>query len=301
VATYSILADLVKAVGGERVSLTTLVGPGGDAHTYEPTPQDNVALAETDLVFENGLEFETWLDDLYTASASQATRVVVSEGITALPAPEEHGHDEHSEGEAKEGEYKSEGTPEAKEAHSEDEHGEFDPHVWHDPNNAMIMVERIRDALIAADAAGADTYRANAEAYLTQLKELDAFIQQEIGQLPAERRKLVTTHDTFGYFAQRYNFEIVGTALGSMSTEAADPAGGEMAELIGEIKASGVPAIFAENIANTDLMETIARDAGVQLAPTLFTDALGEAGSPGDTYLNMVRYNVTTIVTALKG
>jgi ABC-type Zn uptake system ZnuABC Zn-binding protein ZnuA len=162
----------------------------------------------------------------------------------------------------------------------------------------MAIVEVIRDALVAADPDNAALYTANAEAYLAELTELDAFIEAQVAELPVERRKLVTTHDTFGYFAARYGFEIVGTALGA-STEAADPSAGAIAELVEAIRAAGVPAIFAENVSNMRLMETIAREAGVTLAPDLYTDALGAPGSPGATYLEMMRYNVTTIVQAL--
>lgn len=279
VATFSIVGDLVQNVGGDRIALATLVGPGGDAHTYEPTPQDSAALAEAALLFENGLAFEEWLDDFYAASGSQAARVAVTAAITPLPAP---AGDEHAEG---------------------DEHGhdEYDPHVWHDVNNAVAMVEAVRAALAAADPANAAAYTANAAAYTQQLTALDQFVVEEVATLPAERRKLVTSHDTFGYFAARYGFEIVGTALGAASTEAADPSAGELAALVEQIRAAGVPAIFAENVANPGLMETIAREADVELAPTLYTDALGEPGSSGATYLELVRYNVATIVQALAG
>lgn len=179
-------------------------------------------------------------------------------------------------------------------------HGEYDPHIWHSVANARIMVQNITAALVAADPDNAATYEANATAYLSELDELEAFIRQEVAKLPPERRKLVTTHDTFGYFARDYGFEVVGTALG-ITTEAADPAAGEIAALVAEIQAAGVPAIFAENIANPRLMEMVAREAGVELGPTLFTDALGEPGSGGETYIDMMRYNVTTIVAALQG
>lgn len=430
VATYSILGDLVNNVAGDAIDLTVLVGPGGDAHTYQPTPLDSAALAQADLLFENGLEFDSWIEDLYTASGSQATRVLASAKVTPLPTAEEHGHSEeegHSEehghsdalahacghfddnpmavtaatdqnaasvaipndhtrydialaggqgfvtfsrdADAEVSFYLGVDTPfallqngaplmaeavtpitegcdavkmiytydlapgdylvqfgpgavdsvtlvwetggehshsdEEKDAAHEDEHGhshgEFDPHIWHDPNNAKLMVEVIRDALVSADPANASVYQANAAAYVGELTELDAFITAEVAKLPAERRKLVTSHDTFGYFAERYGFEIVGTALGSVSTEAADPSAGALADLVMEIRAAGVPAIFAENVANPTLMETIAREAGVQLAPTLYTDALGEPGSAGMTYIEMMRANVTTIVTALAG
>ncbi|WP_129628785.1 metal ABC transporter solute-binding protein, Zn/Mn family [Candidatus Oscillochloris fontis] len=411
VATYSILGEFVQHVGGEHVALTTLVGPGGDAHTYEPTPRDSAALAEASLVFENGLQFESWIDDLYTAAGSHATRVAVSDQITPLPAPEGHVHTDHAddplahpckhfgdtptsvvadasatavipddhtlyalelnagagtvtlsrdtdaevslylgadlpvsllqgettlEPEAMQqvtsgcdaikvvytydlapGAYTlqvgpsdatqlllvwemAEGHTHTEDAHAEDthNHGEYDPHIWHDPNNAQLMVAAIRDALVAADPANAAAYTANAESYLAELKELDAFIQAEVAKLPADQRKLVTTHDTFGYFAKAYGFTVIGTALG-VTTETADPSAGEIAELVEAIRAAGVRAIFAENVANTTLMETISREAGVILAPTLYTDALGEPGSPGASYIEMMRYNVTTIVQSL--
>jgi len=287
VATYSILGDLVRNVGGDLVKLRTLVGPGGDPHVYEPTPQDSTALAEAGLVFENGLDFETWIDELYDASGSQAERVVVTEQIELLPAPEGNQYaesDEHADASAEGGEHG---------------HGEYDPHVWNDPNNAMLMVEAIRDALVAADAANAVTYQANAQAYLAELQALDQFAKTETESLPAERRKLVTTHDTFGYFADRYGYEVVGTALGSVSTEAADPSAGEIAELVEQIKAAGVAAIFAENSNNPALMEQIAAEAGVQLVPTLYPESLSEPDGPAGTYLDMVRHNVGTIVEAL--
>jgi len=291
VSTYSILGDWVQAVGGDKVTVRTLVGPGGDAHTFEPTPTDGVALAEADIVFENGFGFEPWLDDLYTASGSDAPRVVVTDGIDPLSASDEaHSDEEHDEDEAES----------AEDDHAEEEdHGEVDPHVWHDVGLAIQMVEAVRDGLSETDPANRATYQANADAYLGQLRELDQFVLGEVDKLPVEQRKLVTTHDTFGYFAKRYGFEIVGTAIASVSTEAGDPSAAAIAELVEEIKATGVKTIFAENISNNDLMSQIAQEAGVTLAPTLFTDALGESGSEGDSYLKMVRYNVTTMVEAL--
>lgn len=275
VASFSILGDLVANVGGDAVSLTTLVRVGADAHTFEPTPADVQALADADLIVMNGLGFETWLDDLYEAADTDAERVIVTEGLDLRPA----GEDQHEEeGRAR---------------------GEFDPHVWHDVNNVVLMVEAIRDALVAANPANADVYRANADAYLAEQEKLDAFIVEQVETLPEERRKLVTSHDTFGYFADRYGFEVIGTALGSASTEVADASAREIVELVDEIRASGVPAIFAENVSNSALMEQIAEEAGVELAPKLYTDALGEPGGEAGTYIDMMRYNVTTIVEAL--
>jgi zinc/manganese transport system substrate-binding protein len=283
VASFSILGDLVKNVGGEAVEVTTLIGPGVDAHTYDPAPADLVVLAESDVIFENGLRFEPWLDGFFESTQPPGTRVVVTEGIT----PREAGADEH-EGEAQ----VEDGA---------DEHGQFDPHVWHDVANVIVMVGNIRDALVAADPARAELYEANAAAHIAELEALDASIREQVGTLPEDRRKLITSHDTFGYFAGAYGFDVLGTALGSLSTEAGDPSARDIAMLITQIEEAGVPAIFAENVANPDLMESIAAEAGVSLAPPLYTDALGPQGSPGETYVGMMESNVTTIVDALSG
>jgi ABC-type Zn uptake system ZnuABC Zn-binding protein ZnuA len=233
---------------------------------------------------ENGLEFEPWLDDLVTSSGSNAARVVASDGVDRLPAAElEESGDE--EGELNEA--------------GEDEQGESDPHIWHDPQNAQTMVENIRAALVEADPANAASYNANAEAYTAEIETLDAYIQDQVATLPEARRKLVTSHDTFGYFARRYGFEVIGTVIPSVSTEVADPAAGELAALIDEIEAAGAPAIFDENVTNPDLLEQVAASAGVTVAPPLYTDALGTPDSSGGTYLEMARYNVDTIVQAL--
>ncbi len=279
VATYSILGDLVENVGGGGVELTTLVGPNGDAHTFEPAPSDNAELAEADVIFENGLGFEPWLDDLYGSSGSEARRVVVTRNIDTRPVAAE-AHAEES---------------------AEEEHraGETDPHVWHDVNNAVVMVEKIRGALSEADPKNAEAYEKNAEEYLSELEALDADVRRRVESIPEKNRVLFTSHDTFGYFAARYGFE-VDTALASASTETGDPSAGETAELVEEVEASGVPAIFGENISDPGVMEGIAAEAGVELAPPLYTDALGGPGSEGGTYVRMVRYNVSTMSEALQ-
>jgi len=278
IATHSILADFVQNVGQEKIALKTLVGPGQDTHTYEPTPADGAALAEANLIFENGLGFETWLDDLYTASGSTARRVIVTEAIEPLAA------EEQAEAETEAG------------AH---EHDEFDPHVWHSVTHAIQMVKNIRDALVKADAANASAYQTNAEVYLQQLQELDSWVFSQVNRLPAERRKLVTTHDTFSYFAARYGFEVIGAIL-PVSTEGASPSAQELARLVETIQAQNVPAVFAENISSNALLNQIAAEAGVEVIPSLFTDSLGPTGSEGATYIQMVRSNVQTIVGALQ-
>ena len=277
----------MEQVGGDAVRVTTLIGPGVDAHTYDPAPADLVVLADADVIFENGLGFEPWLEGFYESTQPPGTRIIVSEGITPREAGEVH--DEHEE------------EADAHEEGEDHEHGEYDPHAWHDVANVVIMVGTIRDALAAADPANAALYEANASAYIAELEALDAAIREQVATLPEDRRKLVTSHDTFGYFAAAYDFEILGTALGSLSTEAGDPSARDIAMLIAQIEEGGVPAIFAENVANPDLMESLAAEAGVALAPALYTDALGPEGSPGETYVGLMQYNVATIVDALKG
>ncbi|MCS7072822.1 MAG: zinc ABC transporter substrate-binding protein, partial [Anaerolinea sp.] len=293
--------DIVGVIGGDNIELTVLVGPDGDPHVYEPTPQDVAALAEADLLFENGLELEPWIDDLYTASGSSAVRVAVSEGVDVIPLMgHEHGHHEHehqNESPVGEGEmHQGEAMTDAR-AH---EHGEFDPHTWMSPRNVIIMVENIRAALSEADPDHAEMYAANAEAYIAQLNELDAYIREQVATIPEAHRVLITTHELFGYFARDYGFELTDSALGSITTEAADPSAAQIAAVIDEIRAFGVPAVFVENVGNPELMEQIAREAGVTLAPPLYTHGLGPAGSGAETYLNMMRYNIDVIAEALR-
>jgi ABC-type Zn uptake system ZnuABC Zn-binding protein ZnuA len=265
VATYSILGDLLQNVGGDRIELHTLVGPGLDTHTFEPGPADSIALTEASLIFENGLEFEPWLDDLYIASGSDAGRVVVSDGLEPLRS---------------------------------EEGNEADPHIWHSAANAVHMVKAIRDALAKADALNAAHYQTNAEAYIAQLQGLDDWVFDQVKTLPKSRRKLVTTHDTFGYFADRYSFEVIGAVLPA-STEGASPSAQEVAALVESVRAAGVPAVFAENVSSNTLLRQVADEAGVSVVASLYTDALGPPGSDGDTYLKMMRYNVGTIVKEL--
>jgi len=278
VATYSVLGDLVRNVAGDAAEVVTLVGPGGDAHTFDPSPQDGMTVADAAVVFENGVGFETWLDKLHAAGGGKAVRVVVTTGLELR-----EGQCNHQPG-----------------AKTEPHAHEDDPHVWHDVRNAAHMVGVVRDRLCELDPPNATAYRANAAAYLARLDALHAWVEAKVGELPPDRRTLVTNHDTFGYFAERYGFRVAGTALASLSTEAADPSAKEFARLVDAVRAAKVPAVFAENVHNPKLMERLAAEAGVRLAPPLFTDALGPPGSGGDTYEAMVRHNVTTIVAALK-
>jgi ABC-type Zn uptake system ZnuABC Zn-binding protein ZnuA len=282
VATFSVLGDLTQAVGGDNIQLTTLIGPGVDAHTFDPSPADLAMLERADVIVENGLGFEPWLENFLESTSFQGERIVASEGVTTRNADE--------------GEHAEEDGEHEEEAH---DHGEDDPHIWSSVPNAIVMVENIRDGLKSADPDGSAAFDANAAAKIADLQELDAWVREQVATLPEDRRKLVTSHDTLGYFADTYGFEVVGTALGSLSTEVGDPSARQIAELVAQIQEAGVPAIFAENVSNQALMESIAAEAGVTLAPSLYSDALGAPGTPGDTYDGMVRSNVETIVQAL--
>jgi ABC-type Zn uptake system ZnuABC Zn-binding protein ZnuA len=282
VATFSILADWVHNVGGESIELTTIVPAGSDTHTFDPSPDQVASIAEADIIFEIGLGFEPWLDDMINASGASATRVVVSEGIEVLAFGDAN-HDEHEDHDDEEGH----------------DHGSQDPHIWGDVQNAINAVSIIERALSEGDLANAETFATNATSYTAELETLDEHVRTETATIPEDGRKLVTTHDTFGYYAHAYGFEITGTALNSGSTEGGDPSARDIAELVQVIQDSGVPAIFAENVSNNGLMETIAAEAGVELAPPLYTDALGEPGGEAGTYIDMMTWNTATIVEAL--
>jgi ABC-type Zn uptake system ZnuABC Zn-binding protein ZnuA len=262
VAGFSILGDWARAVAGGDASVAVLVGPEGDLHAHEPSPADGRAVADADLVVEIGLGFQPWLDKMLRA-APGARVLPVSEGMTL----------------------RKRGT-------------EADPHVWGDPANAVFAVEKLRDAFAAADAAHAAGYRSRAAAYVEELRALDGWIRAETARVPPARRVLFTTHDTLGYWADRYGFRVEETILDSFSTEAADPSAARLARLADRVKAAGAP-VFMETTGPASLARTLARSAGAGEPPRLYTDALGKPGTPGDTYLHMMRHNTAVIVDAL--
>ncbi|NJM41001.1 MAG: zinc ABC transporter solute-binding protein [Anaerolineae bacterium] len=269
VATFSVLGDFVRVIAGDAVSLKTLVGPDGDAHDFEPAPSDSVMLAEADVIIENGLAFESWLDGLYAASSSKATRVVASAGVTTRELVA-------------------------------DSKAEVDPHIWQNPLNAIQMVQNIAQGLSKADAAHADAYQKNAATYIKQLQSLDTEIGAEVDKLSKDDRKLVTSHDSLGYFADRYGFLIIGSVMQSLSTEAGEPSAQDLAALSDRIREAGTKAIFLESMSNPNLVERVAAEAGVEIGPALYTDALGAQGSTGATYLEAMRHNAQAIVGALR-
>jgi zinc/manganese transport system substrate-binding protein len=279
VASFSILGDMVSEVGGVRVSVSTLVGPDGDAHVYEPTPADAQTLAAAKVVFVNGLAFEGWLDRLIEASEYKGPVVVATTGVT----PRELAGEEHADGElVAEGE--------------EHDHGGTDPHAWQSLANAKIYVANIEAGLTAADPAGAETYKANATAYLAEIAKVEAEVTAAIAALPADRRSIVTSHDAFGYFGAAYGLML--HAPEGLSTEA-EPSAADVATLITQMKAEAIPAVFMENITDGRLLDQIMTETGAKVGGTLFSDALSGPDGPASTYLNMMRHNIATLTAAL--
>ncbi len=269
VATTTIVGDVVRQVGGERLALTVLLPVGADPHTYEPRPQDVAAIHDARVVFINGLELEHSLEPIITANAAGEV-IAVSDGIRPIPFA----------------------------AAGAEEEGADDPHVWMDPNNIITWVENIRAALSEVDPDGADYYRANAEAYTKQITGLDAWITEQIATIPAESRKLITDHQSMGYFARQYGLQQAGLLLPSLSTNASASAM-ELAQLEDVIKASGIPTIFIEVGANDTLAAQIARDTGATVA-RIYTGSLGTSESGAGTYLDFLRFNVAAIVNGLR-
>jgi ABC-type Zn uptake system ZnuABC Zn-binding protein ZnuA len=292
----SILGDITQQIVGDTATVTSIVGAESDAHVYEPSPADGVQVANASAVIAFGLELEPWFEDLYASSGSNAPYIEASADIVPLPADKfaDAHADEHA-GESADA-HADEHAGESADTHA---HGEFDPHTWQDVQNVITMVEHITAELSTIMPEHAATLKANADAYITTLNALDSEIAAQMAQIPAERRILVTNHDTMSYFATRYGFTVVGTVLDSVSTESSDPGANKIIELVTTIKESGAPAVFIEAFGNEDLVETIAREAGVVVAPALYTDALGKSGSAGQTYVDMMRYNSQTIYQAL--
>ncbi|PVE24640.1 ABC transporter substrate-binding protein [Microvirga sp. KLBC 81] len=272
VATFSILGDLVRNVGGDRVDVTTFVGPNGDAHVYSPTPADGRRLTEAKIVFTNGLKFEGWIDRLVKSSGTKAVKTEVSKGLKPLKGEEEHGHD-----------------------HGHDHEG-VDPHAWQNIGNAKIYVANIRDALIAADADGKAAYEANAADYLAKLDALEAELKDLVAKIPADRRKIITSHDAFRYFEDAYGIDFVSPQ--GVSTEA-EASAKDVAKIIQQIKREKISAVFVENVSDARLMERIAKETGARIGERVYSDALSDPNGPAGSYIDMMRHNIRAFSAAL--
>jgi zinc/manganese transport system substrate-binding protein len=261
VASFSIIGDFVKNVGGERVNVTTLVGPDGDVHVYTPAPSDAKKIADAKLLVINGLGLEGWLPRLLQASGGKAPIAVATQGI----APLKLGSD-------------------------------ADPHAWQSVVNAKIYVGNIRDALAAADPGDAGLFRANAQSYLARLDVLDRDVREAVAQIPPGRRKVISTHDAFGYFAAAYGIEFIAPLGVSTESEASAR---DIAGIVTEVRAAKIPAVFLENISDPRLMQRISAETGARIGGTLYSDSLTNEKGAAPTYIDMVRHNIKALTGAL--
>jgi ABC-type Zn uptake system ZnuABC Zn-binding protein ZnuA len=282
VVTTTPLADIVRNVAGDAAEIHQLLQPNSDPHDYEPRPDDIEATAGAKVVFESGNELDHWMEEVVKESGGSPAEVAIAPDHTPYKV----------EGEHHEGEEESHAEEEDGDEHAE---SEFDPHWWHDPRNVEAAIGVIRDELAKAAPANAETYRANADAYLSKVKALDAGIAACLEQVPAEERKLVTSHDAFNYFTARYGITVVGAVIPSQSTQA-QPSAGEIAELAAVVRREGVKAVFPESSINPELAKTLARETGAKADYVLYGDALGPKGSSGDTYLKMEAANADALV-----
>ena len=280
-ATFSILGDLVQQVGGDQVSVSMLVGPNGDAHVYQPTPQDIRTLAQSKQLVSNGLGFEGWLERLDSASGFKGVKVVASQGIQPRHMAEEE----------------EEGSEHEHEAEGHHHHGGLDPHAWNDPANVLVYVDNIVRGLSQVDPEHANLYQQNAARYKAQLQKLDADYRARFAQLPAERRRAITSHDAFGYLAQAYQLTLIGAQ--GLSTES-EPSAAMIAGLIRQIRDEKIPALFIENISNPTLIQQIERETQARVGGELYSDALSPAGGAADSYQAMLEHNLSTLLAALE-
>ena len=269
VASFSIVGDFVRNVGGERIDLVTLVGPDGDAHVYSPTPADGRRLAEARVVFVNGLGFEGWMNRLVRSSGTKAAVVETAKGASTInEAGRGHGHGA----------------------------GAVDPHAWQSIANARVYVANIRDALIAADPAGKEAYEANAAAYAAKLDALEQEVRSAVERIPPERRRIITSHEAFAYFEQAYGIDFV--APQGVSTEA-EASARDVARIIEQIRKERIGAVFVENISDPRLIQRIAKETGAKIGERLYSDALSGPDGPAATYIDMMRHNIRALSAAL--
>ena len=313
VATFSILGDMVERIGGEHIALTTLVGPDGDSHVYQPTPKAARSVAESDVLFLNGLDFEGWLERLAEAASFDGAMVVATNGVVPIAFDdhddEKHDdhddhddhdcekHDDHDDHDDHDGEKHDDHDDEKHDDQAGHDHGAFDPHAWQSLENAVIYANNIAAGLAQADPENAGDYYANRAAFVAEVEMLSADIEAMMKSLPADKRTVVTPHDAFGYFAATYDLTFV--APQGMSTES-EVSAGDVAALITQIREESISAVFIESITDNRMMEQIANETGATIGGTLYSDALSAKSGPASTYLDMMRHNATTLFDALE-
>lgn len=268
-ASFSILGDLAKVVGAERVTVNTLVGPDQDAHVFQPKPSDVKELLKAKLLVTNGLGFEPWMQKLVKSSGYKGETIAASTGVKTRNMPKEAGHN----------------------------HAEVDPHAWQNPNNVFFYVRNIAKGLSKVDPEGTSTYSLNAENYIKELQTLDQWAKEQFASIPAEKRKVITSHDAFGYFADHYQIQF--SAAQGISTDA-EPSAKGVAQLIKQIQREKIKAVFTENMSNPNLLAQLSKDTGVSISANLYADALSSKEKTGSTYLIMMRHNASQLVAGMK-
>ncbi|MEX0284780.1 MAG: zinc ABC transporter substrate-binding protein [Paracoccaceae bacterium] len=309
VATFSILGDMVERIGGEHVTVSTLVGPNGDGHVYQPTPSAARDVSQAEVLIFNGLEFEGWLDRLVEASNFSGELVVATAGIEPIAFEEGHDdhddhsddkhddHDDHAEDKHDDhDDHEGENHADHGDDHHGHNHGVFDPHAWQSLTLAVTYVDNITAALAKADPANAASFYENRAAYVAEIEALNAEISTLFGALPEDKRTVVTSHDAFQYFGKEYGLTFL--APQGLSTES-DVSAKDIAELIEHMREDGISAVFLENITDARLLEQIANETDATIGGTLYPGALSDADGPASTYLDMIRHNASTLAAAL--
>ncbi len=271
IASFTILADMTREIGGDAVRVTSLVGPDGDAHSFSPRPSDVRSLAAARVLVRNGLGFEPWLDRVLRTSGFKGIDIVATAGVQARRMIDAHGH-AHGAGR--------------------------DPHAWQDPRNALLYVRNIAEGLARADAPRADLYRQRADAYAARICETDAWIEAQFAPFPREKRRIITSHDAFGYFGARYGIDF--RAAQGVNAEG-DPSAQAIAALVRQIRRENIRVVFVENMTNPAIMETLAREAGAVVGGRVFSDALSAPDGPAASYIAMLRHNATAFARAFSG
>ncbi len=282
VASFSILGDMAREIGGDRIEVHVLVGPDSDAHVFQPTPADGRAVSQAAVLVVNGLGFEGWLERLQRSAGFKGRLIVASDGVKAMTmAHDDHGHGHgHSHG--------GSGSTRKK---AKDETVP-DPHAWQDLANGRVYVDNIARGLAAADPANAAFYAQRADAYKQRLAQLDARLRADFAAIPQTKRRVITSHDAFGYFGKAYGIEFIAAA--GVSTDS-EPSARQIAALIAQIKKENVKALFVENMSNPKLLQQIGRDAGATIGGELYSDALSPPGGPADSYVKMFEHNAATL------
>lgn len=291
VASFSILGDMVREIGGENVALTTLVGANGDVHSFEPSPQDAKALSQAEVLVLNGLDFEGWLPRLVQSSGFKGRQILASKGIAVrrLSADEVAGGDSH-------------GRDRDGHDHDDPGHGhhhavgDVDPHAWQDLRNGKIYAQNIADGLAQADPPRGGYYKMRAKLYIDKMSKLDAEIRSALADIPANRRVVITSHDAFGYFAQAYGIRFI--AVAGLSSEA-EPSASELAAIVDRARKEHVAGVFIESGTNSRLVKQLARETGIKMGGTLYSDALAPADAPAASYLGMFSWNAGRLIYVL--